>query len=48
MCPLCISAVAVTVAGTGSAGGLMALIVSKLRRRKSQREAPAPTQKEKP
>ncbi len=44
MCPACITAVALAVAGTGSAGGLTALVVSKVRRRKRSREsAPAQT-----
>jgi hypothetical protein len=31
MCPICISAVAVAAAGTGSTGGLAALVVARLR-----------------
>lgn len=30
MCPICISVVAAVVAGTGSTGGLAALVVSRL------------------
>ena len=48
MCPACISALALTIAGTGSTGGLTALVVSKIRRKKARREAPAQNQKEKP
>jgi len=33
MCPACITTLALAVAGTGSAGGLTALVVSKLHRR---------------
>jgi hypothetical protein len=41
MCPACITTLALAVAGTGSAGGLTALVVSKVRRPKESRE-PAP------
>ncbi len=39
MCPACITTLALAVAGTGSAGGLTALVVSKVRRRMVRREA---------
>ena len=47
MCPLCITTLALTVAATGSAGGLTALVVSKVRRKQGSREAPAQDTKEK-
>ncbi len=50
MCPACLSALALTVAGTGSAGGLTALIVRKLRSKKhnaaSRREPRTPNRPE--
>jgi hypothetical protein len=36
MCPACIATTALTVAGTGSAGGLIALVANWLRKRKEQ------------
>jgi hypothetical protein len=50
MCPACITTLALAVAGTGSAGGLTALVVSKVRRRKASHEASAenPASKEQP
>jgi len=51
MCPACIATLTLAVAGTGSAGGLTALVVRKVRRMKSSREAaPAqtPASKEQP
>ena len=41
MCPACITTLALAVAGTGSAGGLTAFVVSKVRRNKESRESPA-------
>jgi hypothetical protein len=44
MCPACIATLTLAVAGTGSAGGLTALVVSKVRRKTWSREsAPART-----
>jgi len=43
MCPACFTALALTVAGTGSAGGLTALIVRKVRRKQRSRAASART-----
>jgi hypothetical protein len=39
MCPACITTLALAVAGTGSAGGLTALVVGRVRRTKAPREA---------
>jgi len=41
MCPLCITTLALAVGGTGSAGGLTALVVRKVRRKQRGREAAA-------
>ena len=55
MCPACLSALALTVVGTGSAGGLTAFVVRNIRRKKrrasmqiqpatdTDERAPAPT-----
>lgn len=43
MCPACFTALALSVAGTGTAGGLTALIVRKVYRRKRSRVASART-----
>ena len=43
MCPACVTTLALAVVGTGSAGGLTALVVGKVRRKKASREA-APVQ----
>ena len=51
MCPACIATLALAVAGTGSAGGLTALVVSKVRRKKGSRAAASvstPSFKEQP
>jgi len=53
MCPACITTLAIAAAGTGSAGGLTALLVRMFRRKKASREAaaaqtPAPSSKEQP
>jgi len=39
MCPACITTLALAVAGTGSAGGLTALVVGKLRRTRARHKA---------
>ena len=52
MCPACVTTLALAVAGTGSAGGLTALVVSKFRRKKSRdaqaSASPASPSKEQP
>ena len=52
MCPACITTLAIAAAGTGSAGGLTALLVRMFRRKKASREAASartpPTSKEQP
>jgi hypothetical protein len=43
MCPVCISTVALTVAGATSTGGLAALLVSRLRGKKRPKRTPIQT-----
>ncbi len=50
MCPACITTLAVAIAGTGSAGGLTALVVSKTfrRHRTPSREPASPASPARP
>lgn len=41
MCPICMGAVAIALAGTGSAGGMAGLVVAQLRRRRRRDARPA-------
>ena len=43
MCPACIATLTLAVVGTGSAGGLTALVVRMVRRKKASHDAQAPT-----
>jgi len=41
MCPACITTLVLAAAGTGSAGGLLAVVARKVSRKKAGRAAPA-------